>query len=67
LELGGKMECCGGNEQGLLSCACRGGVVGMVRGGGGCRAREMAVVAGSAWGMQGPEPGGPTTITFPSF
>jgi hypothetical protein len=29
----------------------------MVRGGGGCRAREMAVVAGSARGMQGgPKP-----------
>jgi hypothetical protein len=41
-----------GNEQGLLSCACRGGVVGMVRGGGGCRAREMSVVAGSAWGCR---------------
>jgi hypothetical protein len=42
------MEYCGGNEQGLLNCACRGGVVGMVRGGGGCRAREMAVVARDA-------------------
>jgi hypothetical protein len=44
------MEYCGGNKQGLLTCACRGGVEGMVRGGGGCRAREMAVVAGSARG-----------------
>jgi hypothetical protein len=47
--------------------------VGMVRGGGGCRAREMAVVAGSARGDAGTRGRGAgqsdevTTISFPFF